>query len=88
MKKCPKCKIDMIIIQDDTPHPYSWGGFRLYGCQKCHRIYYQHLDAKGKESEDISDDELKEIKELLKKKKWIKKPIHDPTHHHDSHLIN
>jgi hypothetical protein len=78
MKKCPKCKIEMIIIQDDTPNPYSWGGFRLYGCQNCHMIYYQHLDREGKESQELTKEELermqgknkipmKDLKRMLKK---------------------
>jgi len=61
MKKCPECKIDMIIIQEDTPHPHSWGGFCLYGCQKCHMVYYQHLDEEGKESKDLTSEDLKKM---------------------------
>lgn len=69
MKKCPSCKIDMIIIQDDSPHPYSWGGFRLYGCQNCHMVYYQHLDSEGRESKQLTEDEVKRMQPKIEETK-------------------
>jgi hypothetical protein len=82
--------------------------------------YYQHLDSEGKESKELTKEELermqgkssipkKDLKRMLKnfdknfpdevdiplpnkkssrKRPWIRKPTYDPSHHHDSHLIN
>jgi hypothetical protein len=125
MMKCPTCSEELIIIQHDTPHPGSWGGYRLYGCKRCKRLVYEHLDEDTKEIQKRLDESAKqkieeekekkkkdkETKRMLKnfdkrfptghiedfnnihkkrrkKGKWIAKPIYDPHHHHDNHLIN
>lgn len=44
MRKCPKCKTDMILIQDDHEFPYNWGGYRLYGCRKCGKVLFEHTE--------------------------------------------
>ena len=83
MIECPDCKKDMILFMNDTPNDTGWGGYRLYGCRWCGRVVYKHIDMTDKVKKML--DKHKKTK---KKRIVIPKPMYDPHHHHDSHLIN
>ena len=89
---CPDCKTNMTILIDETVVPHSWGGFILYGCDKCKRTFWERFDYGDKEREirKLLEKAKKENEKERKRKppKYRPKPIWDPMHHHDSHLIN
>ena len=59
----------MVMIQPEKPHPFSWGGFFLWGCPKCGRVKYVHSQEnnpqnpiKNVNAETVEDfDYLKDI---------------------------
>ena len=76
MNKCPYCKKDMTILQDETAIPHSWGSYTLYGCNDCHGVFFKRSGSPYPNKKDSKGNKMRP------------KPIYDPYHHHDSHLIN
>lgn len=98
---CKECNRDMVLVEDDTPLPHSWGGYRLWGCDKCGRVRFERFDLSKKAKKHLKEDKeksrvknkVKELKRIIKDKKSHSpkhrpKPLYDPHRHHDNHLIN
>ena len=77
------CGGNMVMFKNDTPNDSGWGGYRLYGCIKCGRVYYEHIDMDKKVKKMLEKNKKTKVKRVP-----IPKPIFDSYHHHDNHLIN